>query len=698
MAKTNALRDLHGVGAKLSEQLNEIGIHSITDLLFHLPFRYEDRTRLAPIGSVLPGQRVLINGKIEYSGVIFGRRRSLVVVLNDGTGLIYLRFFHFRQQQQLAYKAGGHLRCFGEVRAGYKGLEMVHPTCQRISAKQLNESPDGQLTPIYPSTSGLQQPRWLKLTEQALLLLAKDQLPLAEILPAALRKKFALPMLKPALQQLHRPESEADTAQLAAGRHPAQRRLILEELAAHQLAMKRLSRMLAGMQAPKLDNDKLQKQLHDALPYTLTTAQQRVIKELDTDLSTQRPMMRLLQGDVGSGKTVVAAMAIARAVASGWQAAIVAPTELLAEQHLRSMQEWFQPLGIEPVWLTGKLTAKAKREALEQIQSGAAVVIGTHALMQPGVEFKQLGLVIIDEQHRFGVGQRLALRDKGMGDAESDNDSDKRPHQLIMTATPIPRTLAMTAYAGLEISVIDELPPGRLPVKTVAIASTRREQVLERVAAACRVGRQAYWVCTLVEESDQLQAQAAEQTAEALQKSLPDLSVALIHGRMKARDKEQVMQRFRDQQIQLLVATTVIEVGVDVPNASLMIIENSERLGLAQLHQLRGRVGRGAQESSCVLLYQNPLGSMAKARLDTMRSTNDGFKIAEKDLELRGPGEVLGTRQTGLQQLKIADLTRDHDLLDEAIELATTMEQGNARLPQRLVERWIGQAAIYGEV
>ncbi len=697
MAKTNALRDLHGVGEKLAEQLNEIGIHSITDLLFHLPFRYEDRTHLVPIGSVLPGQRVLINGKIEYSNVVFGRRRSLVVVLNDGTGLIYLRFFHFRQQQQRAYKAGGHLRCFGEVRAGYKGLEMVHPSCQRISTRQLNESPDGQLTPVYPSTSGLQQPRWLKLTEQALLLLAKDQLPLAEILPAALRKKFSLPRLKPALQQLHRPDSDTDTAQLAAGRHPAQRRLILEELSAHQLAMKRLSQMLADIQAPVMENDKLQKQLLAALPYSLTDAQRRVIDELDTDLGKHRPMMRLLQGDVGSGKTVVAAMAIARTVASGFQAAIVAPTELLAEQHLRSMQSWFQPLGIEPVWLTGKLTAKLRREALEQIQSGAAVVIGTHALMQPGVEFKQLGLVIIDEQHRFGVGQRLALRDKGMGDAESD-DNSQRPHQLVMTATPIPRTLAMTAYAGLEISVIDELPPGRTPVKTVAIASTRREQVLQRVAAACRSGRQAYWVCTLVEESDQLQAQAAEQTAEALQKALPDLSVALIHGRMKAQDKEQVMQRFRDQQVELLVATTVIEVGVDVPNASLMIIENAERLGLAQLHQLRGRVGRGATESSCVLLYQSPLGSMAKARLDTMRKTNDGFKIAEKDLELRGPGEVLGTRQTGLQQLKIADLTRDHDLLDEAISMATMLGATGARLGNRLIQRWIGKAAVYGEV
>lgn len=703
MQKTNALRDLHGVGEKLAQQLNDIGIRSITDLLLHLPFRYEDRTRLTPIGSVLPGQRVLINGKIEHSGVVFGRRRSLIVVLNDGTGLLYLRFFHFRQQQQYAYKAGGHLRCFGEVRAGYKGLEMVHPSCQRISAQQLHQAPEGELTPIYPSTAGLQQPRWLKLTEQALRLLDKDRLPLTELLPAAVRKRFELPMLKPALQTLHRPPADTDTAQLAEGRHPAQRRLILEELAAHQLAMQRLSRMLAKLRAPELDSDDLQHRLRNDLPYQLTAAQQRVISELDADLTSRKPMLRLLQGDVGSGKTVVAAMAIARAVASGWQAAIVAPTELLAEQHLRSMQAWFEPLDIEPVWLTGKLTAKQRREALARIAEDAQIVIGTHALMQPGVVFRQLGLVIVDEQHRFGVGQRLALRDKGMaaetGGQDAEQAAVKRPHQLIMTATPIPRTLAMTAYAGLEVSVIDELPPGRTPVKTAAIDSTRREQVLERVAGACRQGRQAYWVCTLVEESDQLQAQAAEQTLEALHKALPDLSIDLIHGRMKARDKEQVMQRFRRAEVALLVATTVIEVGVDVPNASLMIIENAERLGLAQLHQLRGRVGRGAEESSCVLLYQAPLGAMAKARLETMRQTSDGFVIAEKDLELRGPGELLGTRQTGLQQLKIADLTRDHDLLDDAISMAEALQSNrNAKLGNRLIERWIGQAAVYAEV
>ncbi len=697
MDKTNALRDLHGVGEKLAAQLNEIGIHTITDLLLHLPFRYEDRTRLTPIGSVLPGQRVLINGKIEYSGVVFGRRRSLIVVLNDGTGLLYLRFFHFRQQQQHAYKAGGHLRCFGEVRAGYKGLEMVHPSCQRISERQLNDPPDGQLTPVYPSTAGLQQLRWLRLTEQALLLLEKNRLPVTELLPAAVRKQFELPMLKPALQQLHRPDASVDTAQLAAGRHPAQRRLILEELAAHQLAMKSLSRQLASLKAPVLNDETLQSKILKQLPYRLTAAQQRVIQEIDADLQNHSPMLRLLQGDVGSGKTVVAAMTIARAVASGWQAAIVAPTELLAEQHLRSMQGWFEPFEIEPVWLTGKLTVKARRVAMEKIRTGAAVVIGTHALMQPEVEFQRLGLVIVDEQHRFGVGQRLALRDKGMAE-DSENADKHRPHQLIMTATPIPRTLAMTAYAGLSISIIDELPPGRTPVKTVAIAADRREAVLQRVAEACRNGRQAYWVCTLVEESDQLQAQAAEQTAEALQKALPDLSIGLIHGRLKARDKEQIMQRFRNAELSLLVATTVIEVGVDVPNASLMIIENAERLGLAQLHQLRGRVGRGATESSCVLLYQPPLGSMAKARLDTMRRTSDGFVIAEKDLELRGPGEVLGTRQTGLQQLKIADLTRDHELLDDAIDLAAALESSSTSAAKRLIKRWIGGAAVYGEV
>lgn len=697
MKKTNTLRDLHGVGEKLAEQLNDIGIQTITDLLFHLPLRYEDRTHLTPVGSVLPGQRVLISGKIEYSGVIFGRRRSLVVVLNDGTGLIHLRFFHFRQQQQLAYKSGGYLRCFGEVRAGYKGLEMVHPTCQRIGKQQVDDEPDGSLTPIYPSTANLQQARWLKLTEQALQLLANDRLPITELLPAVMRKQFGLPLLKPALQLLHRPERDADTSLLAARRHPAQRRLILEELAAHQLAMKDLNRLLARMHAPALNDDVQQQQLLTALPYQLTAAQQRVINQINKDMSDDKPMLRLLQGDVGSGKTVVAALAIARALASGWQAAIVAPTELLAEQHLQSMQGWFVPLGIEPVWLAGKLTVKNRQAALDKIQAGAPLAIGTHALMQPIVEFKNLGLVVVDEQHRFGVDQRLALRDKGAVEDETTGICI-RPHQLIMTATPIPRTLAMTAYAGLDVSVIDELPPGRTPVKTVVVAASRREEVLQRVAQACRSGRQAYWVCTLVEESDQLQAQAAEQTAETLQKALPDLSVGLVHGRLKARDKEQIMQRFREAQIDLLVATTVIEVGVDVPNASLMIIENPERLGLAQLHQLRGRVGRGTVESSCVLMYQAPLGQMSKARLNTMRETNDGFVIAEKDLELRGPGEVLGTRQTGLQQLKIADLTQDHDLLEEAVSLAEGLEQSDMKLVKRLVKRWIGNAAAYGEV
>ena len=690
MAKTNRLRDLRGVGVKLEQQLAALGIHSINDLLLHLPFRYEDRTNLIAIGSLRPGLRVLVNGKIEYSGVVYGRRRSLIVILNDGTGLLYLRFFHFRQQQQLAYKAGGHLRCFGEVRAGYKGLEMVHPTCERITANQLNRSHEAKLTPIYPSAAGLQQNRWLKLTEQALQLLADDQLSMSETLPADIRRQYQLLPIKEALLTLHRPDKLTDVDTLLSREHPAQLRFILEELAAHQLAMQATNQKRQQQQSPKLSKLDLWHKLETNLPFQLTSAQSRVIAEITGDLANQQPMLRLLQGDVGSGKTVVAAAAAAVAIAAGYQVAVMAPTELLAEQHLQTLSEWFRPFDIKPVWLVSKLGNKAKQAAIDAIATGVPMVIGTHALMQDHVEFHSLGLVIVDEQHRFGVGQRLALRDKG-------SRGNQRPHQLIMTATPIPRTLAMTAYAGLDVSIIDELPPGRKPVTTVAISNTRRDQVVQRLSNACSDGSQAYWVCTLIEESDQLQAQAAEQTLELLQKQLPDLNIAMVHGRMKSNEKDAVMQRFRNGLIHLLVATTVIEVGVDVPNASLMIIDNAERLGLAQLHQLRGRIGRGSTESSCVLMYQPPLGTMAKSRLETLRSTNDGFIIAEQDLQLRGAGEVLGTRQTGMQQLKIADLSQDNEHLSMSIELAKQLTRHHPKAAQRLIARWIGHATNYAE-
>lgn len=687
--KTNDLKSLRGVGKKLAEQLAEQGINNISDLLMHLPFRYEDRTTLTPIGSLRPGLRVLVNGKIEYSGVVFGRRRSLVVVLNDDTGLLYLRFFHFRQQQQQAFKAG-YLRCFGEVRAGYKGLEMVHPTTERITQVKLNQHEKGTLTPIYPSMSGFGQHRWLQLTGQSLDLLEKEQLALRENLPRAVRETFDLPPLRQALVSLHRPDATTDIAALLQRDHPAQRRFIIEELAAHQLAMRALQDSRSDLYSPVFSDESLWEVLQAQLPFALTAAQQRVIQEIHHDLNTSEPMLRLLQGDVGAGKTVVAAAAAALAIASGYQVAVMAPTELLAEQHLRTLSSWFLPLGIESVWLAGKVTGAKREKALTEIAAGAKLIIGTHALLQDAVVYSKLGLVIVDEQHRFGVGQRLALRDKG-------NQSDQRAHQLVMTATPIPRTLAMSLYAGLDVSIIDELPPGRQPVKTVVISAHRRDSVIERLSTACKAGRQAYWVCTLVEESEQIQAETTEQTLVLLQQQLPELSIAMVHGRLKSVEKERVMQRFREGIIDLLVATTVIEVGVDVPNASLMVIDNAERLGLSQLHQLRGRIGRGNEASSCVLLYQPPLGQIAKARLETLRNTNDGFLIAEKDLELRGAGEVLGTRQTGMQQMKIADLAVDADYLEEASALVEQLITDYPETGQRLIDQWIGDAAYYGE-
>lgn len=688
---TPALRDLQGVGPKLEQTLAKLGIHRVEDLLFHLPLRYEDRTRLVPIDSLEPGQHALIEGEVEHAAIVRGRRAMLVVVMSDGTGRISLRFFHFRYQQAQQFKKGLRLRCFAEVRAGYQGLEMIHPSYQRLRAG-VAAPVDDRLSPVYPTTEGLQQPSWLRLTGQALDLLAEEKLQLEELLPAALLTELGFPDLSVALRFIHRPPPAADVASLEQRRHPAQQRLALEELLAHNLSMQRLHQLQKQKTAPRLATaGEVESRFRDMLPFTLTGAQQRVIKEIYADLATRTPMQRLLQGDVGSGKTIVAALAALRATGSGYQTAIMAPTELLAEQHLKNFCDWFEPLGIEPVWLSGKVLGKKRALALAAIAAGSAVAIGTHALMQEGVVFKKLGLVIVDEQHRFGVHQRLALRDKGKG-------AGRQPHQLIMTATPIPRTLAMTAYAGLDTSIIDELPPGRKPVTTVAASADRRDEVIARVEAACRQGRQAYWVCTLIDESDRLEAQAAEATATTLSAALPGLSVGLVHGRLKAAEKQEVMLRFKHGQINLLVATTVIEVGMDVPNASLMIIENAERLGLAQLHQLRGRVGRGSEQSSCVLLYQQPLSALARQRLRIMRETNDGFAIAEKDLELRGPGEVMGTRQTGMLQFRVADLGRDQDLLARLPPLAAVMLRDNPECVDKLVLRWIGDARHYGEV
>lgn len=685
----NSLTSLRGVGPKLAETLGKLGINEIQDLLFHLPLRYEDRTRLHPIGSLLPNTRVLIEGNIQHAAIVRGRRPMLVVVLNDGTGRITLRFFHFRASQKQQMKTGSRLRCFGEVKPGYQGLEMIHPSYSHLRGEQAVAD---RLTPVYPTTEGLGQANWIKLTDQALTQLRNQALQLEELLPSSLLDSMQLPELAQAIDFIHRPTPEADTLALEERRHPAQQRLAMEELLAHNLSMQKLHRQQRSLQAACLDRRFDQEDAFlQRLPFQLTGAQQRVVSEILADLEKSHPMLRLIQGDVGSGKTVVAALAALRTLGNGWQTAITAPTELLAEQHLKSFAHWFEFLGITPVWLSSKVTGKARAKALEAIVEGAPLVIGTHALMQEGVQFKRLGLVIIDEQHRFGVHQRLSLRNKGQ-------ETGIHPHQMIMTATPIPRTLAMTAYAGLEVSVIDELPPGRKAVTTVTISSERRDEVISRVAAACEKGRQAYWVCTLIEESDALEAQAAEVTAETLSAALPQLKIGLIHGRLKAAEKQRIMEAFKSGELHLLVATTVIEVGVDVPNASLMIIENAERMGLAQLHQLRGRVGRGDQQSSCVLLYQQPLSQMAQARLNILRDSNDGFRIAEKDLELRGPGEVLGTRQTGMVQFRVADLGRDQYLLDKIPAAADQLLSDHPQQVEALIQRWIGQARDYAEV
>jgi ATP-dependent DNA helicase RecG len=675
--------NLKGVGPKMAEKLQNLGIEQVQDLLFHLPLRYQDRTRITPIDSLQAGHDAVIEGEVLAADIVFGRRRSLVCRLQDASGTITLRLFHFNAQQKNQLSPGTRLRCFGEARYGSSGIELIHPEYQRIN----DRSPElpATLTPIYPTTEGLHQASWRKLIQQALLMM--QSLPPVELLPP--QQGIGVPSLASALDYLHNPPSDADLAQLVEGMHPAQQRLALEELVAHNLGLLKLRQQTRRQAAPKMPpQPDHADSLLALLPFSLTGAQQRVSGEISTDLADNKPMLRLVQGDVGSGKTVVAALAALQAVKAGYQVALMAPTEILAEQHLANFQHWFQPLGIELAWLVGRLKGKARQAQLAAIASGEAnIVIGTHALFQDEVVFAQLGLNIVDEQHRFGVHQRLQLRQKG--------SNGLVPHQLVMTATPIPRTLAMTAYADLDCSVIDELPPGRTPVKTVAVDNSRRDEVIQRVQSACEAGSQAYWVCTLIEESETLQAQAAEVTAEALHAALPGRSVALVHGRLKPQQKAAVMAAFKQGDVDLLVATTVIEVGVDVPNASLMIIENPERLGLAQLHQLRGRVGRGHKHSHCALLYQSPLSATGKSRLQAMRESNDGFFIAERDLELRGPGEVLGTRQTGMMEFRIADLMRDQYLIDAVRQQAQLLVDHYPERVEALIKRWIPQGDIY---
>ncbi|MFP4208291.1 MAG: ATP-dependent DNA helicase RecG [Wenzhouxiangella sp.] len=684
MGADRALSDLPGVGPQLAGRLAALGLSRESDLLFHLPLRFEDRTRLTPLNRVRPGSGVQVEGRIVQRDIRYGRTRMLVATLADDSGQLTLRLFRFYPSQLKLFSEGQRLRCFGDVRAGPGGLEMAHPQVQALSEGSSPPLPEA-LTPIYPTTQGIGQARLAGLIAQTLERLAGGQIVLNELLP----EDDAGISLRAALTTIHAPQPGEDLAALAEGRHPALQRLALEELLAHHLALARVNRARARQRAPALgDPDGQVSRLLAALPFKPTAAQLRVIDQIGRDLAQKQPMRRLLQGDVGSGKTVVAAAALVTATAAGHQAAIVAPTEILAEQHYRTLSEYLAPLGIEPVWLAGKVQGRARAEVLERLAGDAAVAVGTHALFQKGVAFRDLALVIVDEQHRFGVHQRLALAAKG-------RKGSLQPHQLVMTATPIPRTLAMTAYAGLDISVIDELPPGRKPVTTVAASQQRRGEVIDRLERALREQRQAYWVCPLIEESDVLEAEAAETRARELARQLADFRVGLIHGRMKASEKQAVMAEFSSGDIDLLVATTVIEVGVDVPNASLMIIENAERLGLSQLHQLRGRVGRGSDQAACVLLYKPPLGETARARLEVMRETTDGFVIAEKDLELRGPGEVLGTRQTGALRFRIADLARDEALLDRVGHLAGRVDQQQTR---QLIERWIGPAEQFVDV
>ncbi|CAG8999328.1 MAG: ATP-dependent DNA helicase RecG [Candidatus Celerinatantimonas neptuna] len=678
---------LKGVGAKLAEKLQRLEITTLQDLLFHLPLRYEDRTHIWPMSDLMPGMHVSVCGIIQKVDTLFGRRRILNCRISDGNGSVTLTFFNFNQGQKNAMQTGLQLRAFGEIRRGKHGWEIVHPDYQISSAEEPIQV-EAELTPVYPTTEGLRQLTLRQLTDQALSMI--HAYPPKELIPEQTGLLSGLPSLIQSLQLLHRPTPDIALESLENGAHPALQRLVIEELCAHQLSLLCLRHQ--AQQEPAIPLPAVAKQqtsLLKTLGFTPTKAQQRVAREISHDLEQSQPMMRLVQGDVGSGKTLVAALAALQALAHGHQVALMAPTEILAEQHLNNFSHWFTPMGFTIDWLAGKQKGKARSEALTRIASGETqLVVGTHAIFQEHVRFANLALVIIDEQHRFGVHQRLALREKGT--------HGQIPHQLVMTATPIPRTLAMTAYADLALSVIDELPPGRTPVTTVVVPDTRRDEVIERVRQACHSeGRQAYWVCTLIEESEALQCQAAEDTAEQLQQLLPELHIALVHGRMKPQEKQWVMDEFKAHHIDLLVATTVIEVGVDIPNASLMIIENPERLGLAQLHQLRGRVGRGKIASHCVLLYHSPLSKTATARLGVLRNSNDGFVIAERDLQIRGPGELLGTRQTGLINFKIADLMRDQALLNPARELA---DQMLAQYPERanpLIHRWLGQRQKY---
>ncbi|MCH7379589.1 MULTISPECIES: ATP-dependent DNA helicase RecG [Acinetobacter] len=679
-----SVQQLQGVGAAAATLLEKLHIFSTDDLLFHLPRDYEDRSTIIPMNQLIVGRSYLLEGEVRSVDFPPGKKKSLAALLQDDFGKVTLRFYHIYKGLTDRIQMGQRLRIFGEVRVGARGLELYHPEIQVI--QQHTALPKTQLTAIYPSTEGLTQPKLREYVHQALQHHSDD---LPELLPSKYSNGYEL---KQALHYIHEPPLNANMLQLNQGSHPAQQRLIFEELVAHQISLLTRRAYIRQISAPRFSSSKvLAKKLLEGLPFQMTNAQKRVSKEILQDLKQDQPMLRLVQGDVGAGKTLVAAVAACHALEADWQVALMAPTEILAEQHYLNFKRWFEPLGIQVAWLSGKQKGKARTQAEQQIKEGhAQLIVGTHALFQDTVGFSKLGLVIIDEQHRFGVDQRLALRNKGA--------DQFTPHQLVMTATPIPRTLAMSAYGDLDTSIIDELPPGRTPIQTVTIPLERREQVLQRIASNCREGKQAYWVCTLVEQSETLDAQAAEATYQEIKERFPDINIGLVHGKMKADEKQAVMQAFKDNQSQLLIATTVIEVGVDVPNASIMVIENAERLGLSQLHQLRGRVGRGATASFCALLYKTPLSQNGQERLSILRESNDGFIIAEKDLEIRGPGELLGTKQTGDMGFRVARLERDDHLLTQAHYVAEQILKDYPQHAEGLLKRWLPEAPRYAYV
>lgn len=660
----------------LVSHLSKLGLHSVQALLLHLPLRYIDETHITAVRDLRVGESVQVEGEIVHAEVSYKPRKALLARLEDASGQLSLRFLHFYPSQIAALKVGKKLRVYGEVRSGFFGYEMVHPSCKAVGE---TTSVAQTLTPVYPTVAGLTQASLRKA-----LAIALKQEALAETLPASFYKALNLPSFADSLQALHNPAADADVFALANKSTAHWRRLALDELLAQQLSMRKHYARRRSVDAPKFAPSKrLVSTLLKRLPFALTQAQQKVALEIERDLSLAHPMQRLLQGDVGSGKTIVACMAALQAIESGWQVALMAPTEILAEQHYQKMLGWLEPLGIAIAWLTGSQSKKERDLAMQAIANGSAqLVVGTHALFQDAVQFKQLGLAIIDEQHRFGVQQRLALRQKGQPE----------PHQLMMSATPIPRTLSMSYYADLDVSVIDELPPGRTPIVTKLVSDARRDEILQRVRESCAQGHQAYWVCPLIEESEALQLATANDTFTLMQSIFPELSIGLVHGRLKPAEKQAMMTEFSAGRIQLLVATTVVEVGVDVPNANLMVIEHAERMGLSQLHQLRGRVGRGAAKSTCILLYQNKLSDMASARLKVIYESNDGFAIAQADLNLRGPGEFLGLRQSGVPMLKIADLDRDADLLHYAKKQADALLRDYPVAAELHLNRWLGSA------